>query len=99
MEAVYLIRADEVHLARKHSVVARVAEVMGVRRYIRGQKCAVVPSTNLRGVTSAGDTGAARSAQGERSIGRVKADAFGSEAIQVRRLDDWMGRRHQSERR
>ena len=90
MEAVYLVGADEVHFTRKHGVVARVAEVVGVRRHIRGQKCAVVPSTNLRGMASASDAGAARSAQGEWSIGRVKADAFGREAIQVRRLDDGM---------
>ena len=90
VEAVYLIGADEVHLARKHGVVARVAEIVGVRRHIRGQKRAVVPSTDLRGVASAGNAGAARSAQGERSIGRIKANAFGSETIQVRRLDDWM---------
>ena len=86
----HLIGADEVHLARKHGVIARVAEVVGVRRHVRGQKRAVVPSADLRSVASAGDTGAARGAQGERSIGRVKANAFGSEAIQVRRLDDWM---------
>ena len=86
----YLVGADEVHLAREHGVVARVAEVVGVRRHIRGQKRAVVPSANLGGVASAGDAGAARGAQGKRSIGRVKADAFGSEAIQMRRLDDWM---------
>ena len=76
------------HLARKHGVVASVAEVVGVRWHIRGQECAVVPSTDLGGVASTGDAGAARSAQGERSIGRIKADAFGGEAIQVRRLDD-----------
>ena len=90
VEAVYLVGADEVHLARKHGVVASVAEVVGVRRHIRGQERAVVPSTDLGGVASAGDAGAAWGAQRERSIGRVKADAFGSEAIQVRRLDDWM---------
>ena len=84
----YLVGADEVHLARKHGVVASVAEVVGVRRHVRGQKRTVVPGTDLGSVTSTGDAGAARGAQGKRSIGRVKADAFSSEAIQMRRLDD-----------
>ena len=90
VEAVYLIGADKVHLARKHGVVASIAEVVGVRRHIRSQKRAVVPSTDFGGVASTGNTGAAWGAQGERSISRVKANAFGSEAIQVRRLDNWM---------
>ncbi len=88
LEAVQLVRADEVHLPRQAGQVASIGQVMGEGRDLRRPLGSVVPRSNGGREQTRHHHTARRPTQGRVGVRRIEYDPLVRQASQVRRLHD-----------
>jgi len=90
LEAMKLVRTNEVHLACGDGLVTGDRQVMAQSWLVGMQHRAVIVTTDTRNVLARLEASPSRSTDGTGRIGIVKTHTFLNQAVQVRRLDDGM---------
>jgi len=88
LEAMELVRADEVHLASKSSLVALPTKVMCVGGNLWSKNGGVIVTANLGGKLPGAHGEPRRCTQRGVAVGTGKVDARLCQFIEMRRLDD-----------
>ena len=90
LEAVQPVRADQVHLAGQHRLVALRAQQVGPRDRVHGQRRGVVPAAAAVGVAAGHERQPRRHAQRIVAVGGVEGDALARQPVHARRGDEGM---------